>query len=124
MDIAFCYQNATSLKATNECPSYIGYGVCESPLPGEVNTANTCLQRGYWQYSILTKIVSQRNKNNFLFDQNRTKYLMVLLSTQKEIATIFIEPHLKYRMALNSYKIRFHGCHAVRHDDHIHVELD
>ena len=32
-------------------------------------------------------------------------------------------PHLKARLGLNSNKVRFHGCHAVRHDDHFHVQL-
>ncbi|MFT5619364.1 MAG: hypothetical protein ACI85I_002607, partial [Arenicella sp.] len=37
---------------------------------------------------------------------------------------VFIEPHLKTRLGLENYsKIRFHGCQAVRHDDHIHVQL-
>ena len=29
----------------------------------------------------------------------------------------------KTRLLLTSDKIRFHGCQAVRHDDHIHVQL-
>ncbi len=33
------------------------------------------------------------------------------------------KPHLKTRLKLSSAKIRFHGCQAVRHDDHIHVQL-
>ena len=42
----------------------------------------------------------------------------------KAIKKIFIEPHLKTRWGLKNYqKIRYHGCHAVRHDDHIHVQL-
>jgi hypothetical protein len=26
-------------------------------------------------------------------------------------------------LGLTNNKIRFHGCHAVRHDDHLHVQL-
>lgn len=40
------------------------------------------------------------------------------------VRKIFLEPHLKTRLKLSKYsKIRFHGCHSVRHDDHIHLQL-
>ena len=35
---------------------------------------------------------------------------------------IFIEPHLKNRLKIGNNRIRFHGCKAVRHDDHIHFQ--
>ena len=60
---------------------------------------------------------------DYQFDEPRTQKLLQLLSNEKAIKKIFIEPHLKNRMYLNSSKIRYHGCQAVRHDDHIHVEL-
>jgi hypothetical protein len=85
--------------------------------------AGYCGGKGFWQYSLLPKIVSQRNKNDFEFDELRTKRLVQLLTAQKDIGKLFIEPHLKKRLGLNDAKIRFHGCQAVRHDDHIHVQL-
>ena len=48
------------------------------------------------------------------------EFLLREKSTQK----IFIEQHLKTRMKLNNSKIRFHGCRAVRHDDHVHLQID
>ena len=36
---------------------------------------------------------------------------------------IFIEPHLKQRLGIKNQKVRFHGCGAVRHDDHIHLQI-
>ena len=37
--------------------------------------------------------------------------------------TLLLEPHLKTRLKLEKYdKIRFQGCRAARHDDHIHVQ--
>jgi hypothetical protein len=53
----------------------------------------------------------------------RTKALVNMFVSEYEIGKIFIEPHLKTRLKLTSDKIRFHGCQAVRHDDHIHVQL-
>lgn len=45
-------------------------------------------------------------------------------SEQTLIEKLFLEPHLKKRWQLEAYdKIRLHGCRAVRHDDHLHVQI-
>lgn len=124
LDFAFFYLSATDKRRTNDCPSIIGYGICEEALTDEVNTPNVCGNKGYWQYSFLTKIIPQYNKENFIFDEDRTKELVYLLTSNSSISKLFIEPHLKSRLKLNSDKIKFHGCHAVRHDDHIHVQIN
>lgn len=123
LDLSFCYRDTKTSEQTNECPSFIGYGICEEPRPDEKNTADFCADKGYWQYSFLTKVISQDSKQNFTFDSDKTKELVNLFATQPTIGKIFIEPHLKARLNLTSDKIRFHGCQAVRHDDHIHVQL-
>jgi len=123
LDLSFCYRDAKTNQPTNLCPSYIGYGICEEPRPNEKNTADYCAAKGYWQYSFITKVVSQNNKQDFTFDSVRTKALASLFASSPSIGKIFIEPHLKTRLNLSSDKIRFHGCRAVRHDDHIHVQL-
>ena len=123
LDFAFCYIDNRTKKETNSTPSPIGYGISEEPRPGEVNTADFCTVNGYWQYSFLTKLVPQKNKLNFTFDSIRTKALVNLLAANPSVGKIFIEPHLKLRMKLTTPKIRFHGCHAVRHDDHVHAQL-
>ena len=38
-------------------------------------------------------------------------------------AKVFIEPHLRRRLGVESSKLRFQGCRAARHDDHIHMQL-
>lgn len=123
LDITFCYRDKKTNRQTNKCPSFIGYGIAENPLPGETNTAFICAQKGYWQYSFLQKVIPQANKQNFTFDNIKTKTLVDLFAAQTTIEKIFIEPHLKTRLNLRSDKIRFHGCQAVRHDDHIHIQL-
>jgi len=123
LDIAFCYIENKTGKLTNDVPSLIGYGISEGPRPGEVNTASFCANQGSWQYSFLMKIIPQGNKSNYMFDSTRTKELVNLFASKAAIGKIFIEPHLKTRLKLSSNKIRFHGCQAVRHDDHIHIQL-
>lgn len=124
LDLCFMYTNAATQKPIDGAPSPIGYGVCEEPLPGEINTAAICSEKGFWQYSFLKKIVSQKNKKDYVFDGIRTKQIIDLFAASNTIEKIFIEPHLAVRMNLKSYpKIRFHGCHAVRHDDHLHIQI-
>lgn len=123
LDLSFFYRDAKTNEPTNESPSFIGYGICEEPLPNEKSTADFCANNGYWQYSFLTKIIPQGNKQNYRFDSEKTRLLLNLFAAQPNIGKIFVEPHLKTRLNLVSDKIRFHGCQAVRHDDHIHVQL-
>ena len=123
LDLLFCYLDKRTGKPANDNSSFIGYGICEEPLPDEKNTANFCAERGYWQYSFLKSIIPQGNKDNFSLDNDRTRELVNLFSSKSKIVKIFIEPHLKTRLQLTSDKIRFHGCQAVRHDDHLHVQL-
>jgi hypothetical protein len=123
LDVSFCYKDAGTGKTTNESPSWIGYGICEEPLPAEANTAFICSESGYWQYSFLSGIMPQGRKKDFVLDGQKTRELVNLFDDQAAVGKIFIEPHLKKRLNLNSNKIRFHGCQAVRHDDHLHVQL-
>lgn len=123
LDLSFQYNDSQTGQMTNDIPSFIGYGICEEPKEGEENKPEDCDKKGYWQYNLLRDIVSQNNKNKFTFDNKRTKELVNSFASHDGLGKIFIEPHLKIRLRLTSSKIRFHGCQAVRHDDHIHVQL-
>jgi len=123
LDVSFHYVNAKTGEHTNEIPSWLGYGVCESPREGEIDRPEDCERKGYWQYSFMSRIISQKNKNEYPFDPKRTKDLVNFYAVHNAIGKILIEPHLKTRLRLRSNKVRLHGCNAVRHDDHIHVEL-
>ena len=124
LDLAFCYLDSSAGNQTNDVPSPIGYGISEEPRPGEIDQPCICSQRGYWQYGFIRKIMPQGNRINFLFDSVRTKEMVILFAANDQIGKIFIEPHLKDRLGLAVLdKIRYHGCRAVRHDDHIHVQL-
>ncbi|MDF1546998.1 MAG: hypothetical protein P1P88_04205 [Bacteroidales bacterium] len=124
IDLAFFYiDSSTKVQLNKSAPSFIGYGVYEDPQKGETNMPKQCAKLGYWQYSYLHYFVPQWKKDDMIFDQKRTKQLILLLVNDQRIGKMFIEPHLKERMKLSSKKIRFHGCNAVRHDDHIHVQI-
>lgn len=57
-------------------------------------------------------------------DAARTTELTRRLAADKRVRRIFLEPHLKARLGFGrEAKIRFAGCHAARHDDHLHVDF-
>jgi energy-coupling factor transporter transmembrane protein EcfT len=123
LDLSFQYNDGYTGLITTDVPSFIGYGICEEPSVGEENKPEYCDKKGYWQYSLLRNMVSRKDKNKFVFDNERTRELVNGFASHEILGKIFIEPHLKTRLRLTSAKIRFHGCQAVRHDDHIHVQL-
>ena len=123
IDLSFCYNNSQTGIETNDVPSAIGYGICEEPKANEINTAEDCGRKGFWQYNLLRQIVPQGNKAIFTLNETKTKGLVEFFASEDATGKIFIEPHLVKRLQLNSNKIRFHGCRAVRHDDHLHVQL-
>mgnify|MGYP002621238270 CR=1 FL=1 len=56
-------------------------------------------------------------------DEGQMIKLMRHLHQDPRIGKILLEPHLKDRFAAYSDKVRFQGCRAARHDDHIHIQL-
>lgn len=123
LDLSFQYNDSQTGKISNSVPSFIGYGICEEPMKGEEDKPADCRRKGYWQYSLLKEVVPQGNKEKYTLDDERTSELVNSLASHGAIGKIFLEPHLKTRLNLSSSRIRFHGCQAVRHDDHIHVQL-
>ncbi|MEL6977593.1 MAG: hypothetical protein AAGM38_02805 [Pseudomonadota bacterium] len=56
-------------------------------------------------------------------EPRRTRALLKALAQDPRIGKILLEPHLRDSLRLSHPKIRFQGCRAARHDDHIHVQL-
>jgi hypothetical protein len=122
LDLAFFYKDSATNAPTDGTPSPIGYGVYAGPVGDEIITAKQCGSN--WQYGILEHIVPQDKADKMVLDEKRTKALMVIFGKDNRVKKIFIEPHLKQRLGLMGYaKIRFQGCHSVRHDDHVHIQL-
>lgn len=124
IDLAFYYRNAETGAIVNSPPSFMGYGIFDGPKKGEINYPKKCAEQGYWHYNFLGWFTPSSNKDKVVVDIERTKELIKLLVDNKLTSKLFIEPHLKKRWNLGNYdKIRFHGCRAVRHDDHIHTQI-
>lgn len=121
LDIAFRYKDKVSGEPSNNTTSLLGYGIYEGPEAGEFDQTAACKEK-HWQYDITRFLGVRTDGHSLVFDEAETKR-MVEQFVIPEIQKMFIEPHLKDRLNLTSDKIRFHGCHAVRHDDHLHIQI-
>ena len=122
IDITLVYQLQNG-ELTNKKPSVSGYGVFEDPEPNEYDQISICKSKGNWQYDFPKYLTLGKINKEISFSEKGTQSLVLETVKQNSIGKILIEPHLKARLNLNYSKVRYHGCHAVRHDDHIHIQL-
>lgn len=122
IDISLIYETNNGV-ITDKQQSVSGYGVFENPKPNEYNQIEKCLKNGYFQYDYPKYITFGKINKELEFSNKGTKRLIKSILKNRNLEKIFIEPHLKSRMKLNDNRIRYHGCRAVRHDDHIHIQL-
>ena len=122
IDVSLIYENPNG-QLTNDKPSISGYGVYEKPKTNEYDQNEVCKNRGNWQYDFPKYLTLGTINSEIEFSERGTQELAKLILKQNNIGKLFIEPHLKKRLNLTNGKVRFHGCQAVRHDDHIHFQL-
>lgn len=122
LDISLFYENDKG-QLINEKPSRSGYGVFVNPEKGEYDQITVCKNKGYWQYDFPKYLTFGTKHTELNFSEKSTKSFVQFLTQESSVSKIFIEPHLRDRMNLNHLKIRYHGCRAVRHDDHIHIQV-
>lgn len=122
LDLSLIYETNNGV-ISNKQKSLSGYGSFEHPNTSEHNQIETCLSNGYYQYDYPKYLTLGKINEELNFSEKGTTTLIRKLLAADNLGKLFIEPHLKKRMKLNHSKIRYHGCRAVRHDDHIHIQL-
>ncbi len=122
IDLSLIYQDKHK-QLTNKKRSISGYGVFEGPKEKEYNQIEACKDRGKWQYDFPKYLTFGTINTELSLSEVGTRDLIRALLAQPNAGKFFIEPHLKTRLSLRNSKIRYHGCQAVRHDDHIHFQL-
>lgn len=122
VDISFVYEDEQG-KVTDKTVSVSGYGVFEAPKQNEKDWTHYCQQQGYFHYGLTEYLSFGRTNKDLSFSENGTRQLVNSLLQQAQLGKLFIEPNLKQRLRLTHPRIRFQGCWAVRHDDHIHIQL-
>jgi hypothetical protein len=115
LDFAFYYTDPGGTYLPGETRSPVGYFAFEN-LPPEACPDNNLTLR--WSLPWLQPLWPARP-----MDAQRTTALITHLTKDARVAKIFVEPPLATRLGLADPKIRFQGCRAARHDDHIHIQL-
>lgn len=113
IDLALIY------RGSHATPSPIGYWGFAPPRQGD---PRPCAGReGWlrWNMSWLQPLLPDLD-----LDDRRTAELLSALTRSPGVRRVLIETHLRQRLGLDHPKIRFQGCRAARHDDHIHVDFD
>lgn len=112
-DIAFYYRDKKGyLPGATRSP--IGYFAFEQ---GPTNCASTWTSLR-WDMDALQPLW-----RDYEIDPSRTKTVLRAFLENPKVGKVFLEPHLQRWLGLSHPKLRFQGCRAARHDDHIHVQL-
>lgn len=121
LDLAFYYTGADGEYRLGQAKSLIGYWGFEQPRPGDpqpcADDTGISLR---WDMDWL-----QDYTRDWPLDEDRTAEAIRWLAANP-VGTdykIFLEPHLSARLGVNGDAIRFQGCSAARHDDHLHLEF-
>lgn len=119
IDLALIYTDldGTPLKAFPDTRAYGGYWPAEPPRRGE----QVACPGGREARNEKPDPPADRS---WRLDEERTIFLIETLIADTRVRRILIEPHLERRLGLWGHpKLRFAGCQAARHDDHLHVDF-
>ncbi|TAA60970.1 hypothetical protein EXZ48_13010 [Shinella sp. JR1-6] len=123
LDIAFYYRDEKGTPLNRAARSPVGYFVFEEPVPG---ASLPCTERDdlltlRWNMGFLQGFFPA-----WTLDEARTGAALRWLALEGPefgVERIFIEPHLAARLGVAHPYVRFQGCRAARHDDHIHFQV-
>lgn len=123
LDLAYFYKDQVGQAPTGETRSPIGYWAFEQP---KSSGRGRCAGRSdilslRWDMDWF-----QIFNRDYQLDEHRTAAALQWLVTEgakRGVSKVFIEPHLATRLGVGSKIIRFQGCRAARHDDHIHFQI-
>lgn len=118
IDLALFYVGRTGRPLARP-PTRSGYNAFEPPrTEGERRCVGREKRRG------ANDAPDPAPDRRWRLDGARSTAMVRMLAADPHVRRIFIEPHLKRRLGLSKLsKVRFAGCRAARHDDHIHVDF-
>jgi len=114
LDIALYWQDAEGRYQPARSKSPIGYW-------GYAEGAAACPPRWLdlrWDMEALNSALP-----DWRLEPERTEATLSWLARDQRVAKILVEPHVSELLNPDDPKIRFQGCRAARHDDHIHLQL-
>jgi len=124
IDLAFFYTDENGTYLPGKARSPLGYwGFEQPPVGAELPCAGTPDGPSLrWDLDEL-----QAHWPPYRLDEVRMQELLNWLITEGPghgVAGLILEPHLAARLGAVSDLLRFQGCKAARHDDHIHVDFN
>lgn len=123
LDIAFYYADVQGGFRNGQTPSPLGYFAFEPPQSGATLpcAGRHDLLTARWDLDVL-----QVMRAGWRLEEDRTRAALQWLITQGPahgVDKVFVEPHIAERLGVSGNLIRFQGCRAARHDDHIHIQV-
>jgi hypothetical protein len=123
LDLAFYYDDEAGEFRNGETRSPVGYFAFErpgegSPQPCARSRTGLSLR---WDLAWLQPLFPDWRP-----DAPRMREALRWLSSEgpsNRIEKVFIEPHLAARYGGAGALVRFQGCRAARHDDHLHIQV-
>ncbi len=122
VDLAFYYMDGKAGYLSGYMKSPVGYWGYSQPKKG---TKLSCTNVGFlslrWDFVFLQPYLPE-----YLIEPQRTSYLLKWLVGEGRkygMEKVLLESHLKSQLGVSSDLIRFQGCRAARHDDHIHLQI-
>jgi hypothetical protein len=124
IDLAYFYKDAAGTYVPLTTPSPLGYWGFEAPAAGEALPCDDKIRwlTFRWDMGWFQPFVHK----DLSLDEERTAAMLRWLvesGPQHGVDKILLEPHMAKRLRVASPLIRFQGCRAARHDDHIHVDV-
>jgi hypothetical protein len=114
LDLALYWADSDGAYLPGKSKSVIGYwGFADGPTECPAQLLDL-----RWDMTWLQGLLPERK-----LDEARTRAALRWLANDARVQKILIEPHLADRLGINHPKVRFQGCKAARHDDHIHIQL-
>jgi len=113
LDLAFYYQDETGYLP-GQTASPIGYFDFEDGPTSCLDTWKTMRWNLRWLQPLWP---------DYQLDRLRTKSAVTWLARDARVEKVFLEPHLRDTLQVGFGKVRFQGCFAARHDDHIHFQI-
>jgi hypothetical protein len=119
IDLALLFVDpATGRPVPGRARSPIGYWGYVPPRPGAALPCRGQPSWLRWDFEWLQPLLP-----GIRLDEPAMAALLKGLATSPGVARVLVEPHISARLGTGHRKIRFQGCAAARHDDHIHVRF-
>jgi hypothetical protein len=115
LDFAFFYTAPDGTYLPGKTRSPLGYFAFENAGEPDCRPTSPTLR---WDLAWLQPLWPDRP-----LDPIRTAALINLFTADPRVGKIFVEPPLATLLGVTDPKLRFQGCRAARHDDHIHIQL-